>query len=261
MERYISDQEYPTHFEKLGDLRSRIAKDLPIKTGMRILDVATGDGFFAIEIAKLYGDVKVIGIDISPSIAKRARRNIIRQNLQDIIEIFVMDAANMHFSREEFDMAVDFTGLEDIQMTRGRKGVQLALFEVNRVLKLGGCFCFAEMLPEKMETKAQEIETALFSYICGRNKGLSGEEYKAMLKEAKFNFIAERDYYSGLKFTPQQAKREIKYVIRNVRKIYGIPTPSFNDVWAKFGEDIEKNGMGCYSKVTLFITQKVQDLS
>ncbi len=28
-------------------------KDLPIKNGMRILDVGTGDGFFAMEIAKL----------------------------------------------------------------------------------------------------------------------------------------------------------------------------------------------------------------
>ena len=53
-------------------------KDLPIKAGMRILDVATGDGFFATEIAKLYGDVKVVGIDISPSIVRKARRNIRR---------------------------------------------------------------------------------------------------------------------------------------------------------------------------------------
>jgi len=109
MEQYISDWEYPTHFGKLGGLRSRIVKDLPIKAGMRILDVATGDGFFAIEIAKHYGDVKVVGIDISPSIVRKARRNIKRQNLQGNIEVVEMDATSMRFSKEEFDIAVDFT--------------------------------------------------------------------------------------------------------------------------------------------------------
>lgn len=112
MEQFIPDWEYPAHFEKLGGLRSRIAKDLPIKAGMRILDVANGDGFFAIEIAKLYGDVKVVGIDICPSIVRKARRNVGRQNLQHVIEVLEMDATNMQFSKEEFDMAVDFTGLE-----------------------------------------------------------------------------------------------------------------------------------------------------
>lgn len=260
-EQYIRDWEYPTHFETLGGLRARIAKDLPIRAGMRILDVATGDGFFAIEIAKLYGDVKVVGIDISPSIVRKARRNIRRQNLQDIVEVMEMDATNMQFSKKEFDMAVDFTGLEDILMTRGKIGVQQTLFEVNRVLKPLSYFCFAEMLSDRMETKAQKIELALFSYICRRGKGLSGKEYEAMLEKAMFKLMEEKDYYSGLKFTPQQAKREIKYTVQSVQKTYGIAPPSFNDVWNKFGKAVEKNGMGCYSKVTLMTTQKVQDIS
>lgn len=260
MERYISDWEYPTHFEKLGGLRCRIVKDLPIKAGMRILDVATGDGFFAIEIAKLYGDVKIVGIDVSPIVLRKARRNIRRQNLQDIIEVLEMDATNMRFPNEEFEMAVDFTGLEDVQMTRGESGVQQALFEVNRVLKPNCYFYFAEMFSDEMETEAQKIEMALFSYIC-RRKALSSKEYKAMIKKAKFKFIEKRSYYSGLKFTPQQAKREIQYVIKSVPKIFGITTPSFKEVWGKFGKKIEEHGMGCYSKVTLMITQKSQDIS
>lgn len=260
MERYIRNSEYKTHFETLGGLRSRIARDLPIKAGMRILDVATGDGFFAIEIAKLYGDVKVVGIDISPNVVRKARRNIRRLNLQDVIKIVEMDATIMQFSGEEFDVAVDFTGLEDIQMTRGIEGVQQTFYEVNRVLKPSGYFCFAEMLSDRMETEAQKIELALFAYIRG-GKALSSKEYMAMLEKAKFNLIEERDYYSGLKFTPEQVKREIKYAIKNVPKIYGIETPSFKEVWAKFGREIEENGMGCYSKVTLMTARKAQNTS
>jgi ubiquinone/menaquinone biosynthesis C-methylase UbiE len=259
MERFISDWEYPTHFEDLGGLRRRIVKDLPIKVGMHILDVATGDGFFAIEIVKLYGDVKIVGIDISPIVLRKARRNIRRQNLQDIIEVLEMDATNMRFPNEEFEMAVDFTGLEDVQMTRGLIGVQEALFEVNRVLKPNCYFCIAEMISDEMETESQKLEMAVFSYICGR-KALSSKDYRAMIKKARFKLIQERSYYSGLKFTPQQAKREIKHAIKNIPRIYGITTPSFKEVWAKFGKKIEEHGMGCYSKVALMITQKVQDI-
>ena len=146
-------------------------------------------------------------------------------------------------------------------MTRGKEGIRQTLFEVNRVLKPKSHFCFAEMLSDRMETNAQKIELALFAYICRESKALSGKEYRTMLERAKFNLIEERSYYSGLKFTSQQAKCEIKYVIKNVPKIYGIKTPSFKEVWAKFGREIKENGMGCYSKVTLMTTQKVQDIS
>jgi len=87
-------------------------------------------------------------------------------------------------------------------MTRGKNGVQQAFFEVNRVLKPNCHFCFAEMPSDEMETEAQKIEVALFSYICS-SKGLSSKKYKTMLVKAKFKLIKERSYYSGLKFTPQ----------------------------------------------------------
>lgn len=260
MERFILDCEYPTHFEKLGDIRHRIAQALPIKAGMRILDVATGDGFFAMEIAKLYSNVKVVGIDVSSSIVRRAIRNIRRRNLQDNIEVVEMDAINMGFAKGVFDVAVVFTGLEDVQITRGEAGVQQTFFEVNRVLKPNCHFCIAEMLLDKMKTDPQKLEMAVFSYICGR-KSLRSKDFRTMIKKAGFKLIQQRNYYSGLKFTPQQAKCEIKFTLKNVPKIYGITTPPFKEVWLKFGKKIEELGMGCYSKVELMITQKAKDIA
>jgi ubiquinone/menaquinone biosynthesis C-methylase UbiE len=102
------------------------------------------------------------------------------------------------------DQVIDFTGLEDVQMTKGESGVQQALFGVNRVLKPNCYFYFAEMFSDKMETEAQKIEMALFSYIC-RRKALSSKEYKAIIKKAKF--------------TPQQAKREIQHVTPTLKSL------------------------------------------
>ena len=259
MEQYISDGEYRTHFEKLGGLRSRIARDLPFKPSMRMLDVATGEGFFAIEVAKRSSDMTITGIDISQRAIREAIRNVKKENFEDRIEILKMDATTMDFHDGEFDMAINFTGFEEIHLSRGREGVQKTFLEVNRVLKPGSYFCFVVMPSEEMETKAQKIEVALFDYICGA-KYLSSKEYEVMATNAKFKLIEKRSYYSGLKFTLQQAKCEIKYVIKNIPKIYGIATPSFNEVWIKFGRDIEENGMGCYSKVVLMVAQKVPNV-
>jgi len=66
-EEYVTNPEYETYFQKLSGLRPRIAKDLPIKPGMRILDVATGEAFFALEVARRDSTLKVTGIEITQS--------------------------------------------------------------------------------------------------------------------------------------------------------------------------------------------------
>jgi len=258
IEQYVSADEYPTYFSKLNNLRRRIASDLPIEPGMRVLDIATGSGFFAMEIAKCDSSFKITGIDISQNDIQNARQNVEKHGLADRIEIIEMDATNMNFPNENFDATVNFLGLEDINMTRGKDGVQKTFLEVKRVLKTDGYFCFVVMPPEEMETEAQKIEVALFSYICDAT-WLSTKEYEEMLERAGFNLIRKRSYYTGKKLSPEQAEAEIRFACKNVPKIYGINTPPFEDVWARFGQDIEKNGLGHYSKVVLMITQKVRE--
>lgn len=256
IEEYISNPEFQTYFERLDGLRLRIARALPLKPDMRILDLATGSGFFAIEVAKLDRTLRITGIDISQSDMRNARKNIKKQCLDDRIEISEMDATKMRFHPEEFDMAINFTGLEDIHMTRGRAGVQKTFLEVNRVLKPKSFSCFVVMPPEEMETEAQKIEVPLFSYICDAT-WLAAKEYEEILREANLRLIRKRSYYTGKKLTPEQAKAEIRFTCKTDPKIYGIDTRSFQEVWAKFGQDIEKNGLGYYSKVILMIAQKV----
>jgi SAM-dependent methyltransferase len=258
IERYISAEEYPTYFSKLNNLRHRIASDLPIKPGMRILDLATGYGFFAMELIKRDNNLKIVGIDISQNDILSARKNVEEHSLVDRIEIIEMDATNMNFSNENFDIVVNFLGLEDIHMTRGKAGVQKTFLEVNRILKSDGYFYFVVMPPKEMETVAQKIEAALFSYICDAT-WLSTKEYEKMMERAEFKLIRKRSYYTGKKLSPEQAKAEIRFACKNVPKIYGINTPPFEEVWARFGQEIEENGLGHYSKVVLMITQKVRE--
>jgi len=259
VEQYITNQEYQTYYQKLSGLRLRIAKDLPIKPGMRLLDVATGSGFFAMVVARRNSTLKITGIDIAQSDIRNAKKNIKREGLTGRIEILQMDATKMSFAKEEFDMAVNFTGLEDIHMTRGKEGVLQTFHQVSRVIRPKSFFCFVVMPPEEMETQAQKIEVALFSYICDAT-WLSAKEYERCLSEAELRLIRKKRYYTSKKLTPEQAKAEIRFACKTDPKIYGIKTPSFEQVWSKFGQQIEKNGLGHYSKVVLMIAQKAGEV-
>jgi cyclopropane fatty-acyl-phospholipid synthase-like methyltransferase len=255
IEEYVTNPEYQNYYPKLGGLRQRIAITLPVQPGMSILDVATGEGFFAIEVAKRKSSLKVTGIEITQTGIRDFKKNVKREGLSEQVEVVKMDATQMSFGQEEFDMAVTFTGLEDIHMTRGKAGVERTFHEVNRVLKPGRFFCFVVMPPDEMETEAQRIEVALFSHICDAT-WLSTGEYRGMLEGAGFRLIQKQNYYTGKKLTTEQAKREIQFAIKNDPKIYGITTPSFEEVWAKFGQQIEKHGLGHYSKVVLMVAQR-----
>jgi cyclopropane fatty-acyl-phospholipid synthase-like methyltransferase len=255
VERYLTDEEYATYFSRLADVRQRVVKDMPVKSGMHILDLASGYGFFAITIANQDITFKVSGIDISRDDIMKAEKNIKIHGLTNQVKMFEMDATNMAFEKEKFDMVSNFLGLEDIHMTRGKQGVQKTFFEVYRVLKLDRYFCFVIMPTDEMETRAQKLEVGLWSYVCNA-AWLDSREYKAMLEKANFKLIDKKYYYTHKKLTPEQARKEIKYACENVPKIYGIELRPFIEIWNQYGEEIEKYGLGQYSKLVLVIAQK-----
>ena len=58
--------------KELREYASLVARQVP-QSG-RILEIASGPGYFAIELAKL-GNYKITGVDISNGIVSIARRN------------------------------------------------------------------------------------------------------------------------------------------------------------------------------------------
>lgn len=258
-EEYVSAEEYPTYFSKLNNLRRIIANDLSIEVNTRILDLGTGYGFFALQLAQRESSLEIVGIDISPSDILQARKNLEGYGLADRVKFVEMDAADMSFLSGSFDMIVNFLGLEDIHMTRGKTGVQNTFLEANRVLRPDGLIYFVAMPPDEMETEAKKIEVAVFSHICDAT-WLGTGEYQEMLLRAGLKLTGRRSYYTGKKLSPEHAKIEIRFACENVSSIYGVDARSFQETWATFGEEIERNGMGHYSKVVLFIAQKTSEV-
>jgi ubiquinone/menaquinone biosynthesis C-methylase UbiE len=256
IEHYLSDTEYRNYYPNLNNLRCIIAADLPIESHMRILDLATGYGYFAIALAEQDPTIHVAAIDISWDGVLHANTHITERGLADTIGLVRMDATSMGFARICFDMVVNSMGLEDIHMTRGSKGINQAFLEVNKVLKPAGRFCFAVMPLDTMETEAQKTEAALYSFICDAT-WLTEKEYEHMLKHTGFELVEKRCYSTGKKLTPDQARTEIMEACEIVPRVYGRAVPTFKEIWQRFGEAIKQNGLGHCSKLVVINAQKV----
>jgi ubiquinone/menaquinone biosynthesis C-methylase UbiE len=251
-ERYISSEEYETLFITLK--REETAKK--IKPQGKVLDIASGSAYFSIKVAQEHPNVKIVGVDIFEGSVKTARENICKQKLEDQIKIIQMDASNMKFPDGFFNTVINYLGFEDIHMTRGKTGVEQVFNEVFRVLKSGGYFYFVVIPVGFLDTPAQKIEAEVFSYICGAT-WLPFVDYLEMLKASGFMYHGYHDFYTGLKLDLEQAREEIEYACKNVPLNYGVQTPSFKEVWNKYKDQIERNGMGHYSKTRLVVAQKI----
>jgi ubiquinone/menaquinone biosynthesis C-methylase UbiE len=116
--------------ELLGDFKAlarRIATKIPADA--RVLEVASGPGNFAIELAKL-GDYQIAGLDISAPSVETARANAAATGVQ--VDFRRGDAATMPFADETFDFLICRATLNAFDDS------QRALEEMHRVLKPAG---------------------------------------------------------------------------------------------------------------------------
>ena len=100
-----------------------------LKPGARVLEVAPGPGYLAIEIAKM-GDYKVSGLDIRHSFVRIAAENARKAGVS--VDFRHGDAAHMPFPDESFDFVVCRAAFKNFSDPVG------AINEIHRVLGHGG---------------------------------------------------------------------------------------------------------------------------
>lgn len=105
-----------------------IKKQLPQDKNLRILDVGCGAGFFSVLLAK--EGYQVTGVDLTPDMVENART--LAEEEKTDCEFFVMDAENLRFADESFDVVISRN------LTWTLPDVKSAYREWVRVLKKGG---------------------------------------------------------------------------------------------------------------------------
>jgi ubiquinone/menaquinone biosynthesis C-methylase UbiE len=254
-EPFVSDEDYPIFCTKLDGLRGKVIDHIPVERRMRVLDIATGAAQFAAEFAERDPTMKVFGVDIAEPAIRSADRLIRGKWLDARVTAMRMDATRLEFPAAYFGMAINFLGLEDIHATKGAQGVRETFHEVSRVLRSRGYFSFTVMPPEEAETTAQELECAFRSYSVGAT-WLPAIKYQEFLRGAGFTLLKREVLGTGKRLSAAQIMPEMERECKTAKKTWGIEAKPFEDVWAKYGGSVEKNGIGRCSRLVLMIARK-----
>lgn len=121
-----TDSLYQAQVNKVN----HILEKLQLKEGMTLLDVGCGWGFLLKQAAKLYG-VKGTGITLSEEQYNKFSEDIVKEGLQDLLCVKLMDYRELVDSGLEFDRVVSVGMLEHV----GRGNYDLFIGNVNAVLK------------------------------------------------------------------------------------------------------------------------------
>jgi ubiquinone/menaquinone biosynthesis C-methylase UbiE len=82
-----------------------------IRSG-RVLDIGTGSGRLAIELAKSKdNNFEITGIDVSPDMLQKARENARKCGVEDKIGFIKANAADMPFPDDFFDLVISYASL------------------------------------------------------------------------------------------------------------------------------------------------------
>ncbi len=167
---------YAKHTAKLsadfaGEAR-RIAESLP--AGARVLEVAPGPGYLAIEIAKLVR-CRMVGADISRTFVRIANENAEKAGLDIAFE--EGDAADLQFPDGAFDFIVCRAAFKNFGDPVG------ALEEMHRVLRPGGEALIIDM-------RKDATNAALDDAVAGMRLGRVG----AVLTRIIFRQLRKRAY-------------------------------------------------------------------
>jgi len=189
--------DFLNHLLSLGrdiSWRRKAVRELDGHPGW-MLDIATGTGDLAIEMIS-QGDPhrKVVGLDFSESMIRKAKEKLSKRNLSGRIGLGLGDALFLPFRNNTFSGLMIAFGLRNIPQKKQ------ALSEMVRVVRAGGKVVVLEFtLPQKGLMK--RIYPFYFKEILPRVGGwISGDRHAyAYLPDSVFQFRSAKDYEDLMK--------------------------------------------------------------
>jgi len=131
--------------------RNKLARFLPNRENLSILDVATGTGDVLISLLKKSKETKIsksIGIDMSEKMLAFGREKLIRLKLDDKIELQNGNATDINFDENSFDVATISFGIRNVN------DLDLGIQNMHRILNKNGRVLILEFsLPKNLLMK------------------------------------------------------------------------------------------------------------
>lgn len=127
--------------------RQKVVNLVTATSPTSILDIATGTGDLAINMAK-FNEGKITGLDISEGMLDVGRQKVKAAKLESQVELVVGDSENLPFDSDSFDAITVAFGVRNFET------LEKGLAEIYRVLKPNGIFVILETsVPTKFPFK------------------------------------------------------------------------------------------------------------
>ena len=189
--------------------RKKVVKMVQAAKPETILDIATGTGDLAIQLAQ-NTNAKITGFDLSAGMLEVGRKKVADLNLSNRIEMIQGDAENMPFADNSFDCITVAFGVRNFE------NLSKGLDDIYRVLKPGGKFIILEFSqPESFPMKqlyafysknilpkiGKQIskDDSAYTYLPESVKAFPyGEEMKNILKNSNFSKTSDKKLTFGI---------------------------------------------------------------
>jgi len=159
--------------------RKKVVKIIKQSQPKSILDIATGTGDLAINLAETNAE-KIVGFDISPGMLNIGKEKVKKKNLDSKIDMVLGDSENMPFENNSFDAITVAFGVRNFET------LETGLKEILRVLKPGGTFVILETsMPDKTPYKqGYKLYTKNILPVIGRVFSKDKTAYKYLCESA-----------------------------------------------------------------------------
>jgi len=117
--------------------RKKVVSILQERNPKTILDIATGTGDLAINLAET-GAERIVGLDISTGMLAVGQKKVAEKHLESTIEMVVGDSEQLQYEDDSFDAVTVAFGVRNFE------NLEKGLSEILRVLKPGGTLVVLE---------------------------------------------------------------------------------------------------------------------
>ena len=175
-----------------------------LKKGETVLDLGSGAGFDCFLASKRVGNSgKVIGLDMTPEMVKKARSNALRGGYKNV-EFLLGEIENIPLADNSVD-AVISNCVINLSPEKGK-----VFKEIRRVLKPGGRFMVSDIVLAKPLPK--NIKNSVSGYVGCISGAILRKKYLDFIKKARFKNIEitqEREFPLDLMLNdiPKNAKK------------------------------------------------------
>ncbi len=219
-------------FGLLGGIREKIVDALVLKRGMRVLDVGSGDGLFAITFAKTLSGGKIIGIDNDQDEVLEARKHA--ESAEAICEFRTMDAHDLEFDNEYFDVVGCFLSLEEI--CASTNNLERVLAEMIRVLKKEGQIVLGVLTTNEPTQRQKLLRNFLEEFGW---KFFEISDFLNILEKKGFSVRCET-YDTNLHLKSKEA-------LEFLEQGFGVKCfPKWKAIWKKYEPLVEKLRLGMW---------------